>query len=524
MLVWGNVWCKVDSSSTVTHATDTPLCVGVFFAVPRACPFMARHGYAVFSFLISSLDAWECSLCCHCWLSCMVPLLESKCPTLRISKPTLQASPLLAWHSQRLACSSLPPSLLAISQLPLGLARAFPSSSLAPLQRFPCPCPPSFCIPISTNFPITSSPTRACLHNNPLPTAAIPATMLAATCQGVLTDERAPAADALQRRPNVTTSSASPDSECVVTATTTTTTCDSKSELKPMARDCNVNLDAPIFPQIGGLGAAYWDWVHRPSSRLHFRHFNSDIIEFFSATSWWSIPVVWLPVVTLLLCMAVGQPPVGALGYASKDSALTWDQAALIAAGGAVLWTLLEYVLHRFLFHARVDDESPFWITAHWTIHGQHHKFPMDKGRLVFPPLAGAVLATPFYLLFHALLPVAAADALMAGTLLGYVAYDLTHYYLHHGQPSPTSYLGRLKAYHRAHHYRDPDAGTELGDEYNGKGRLGLGLGIVREGGGRLRRRFTGWARKTRERTEGRRCGKDIKSLQTADKASTTTY
>ena len=31
----------------------------------------------------------------------------------------------------------------------------------------------------------------------------------------------------------------------------------------------------------------------------------------------------------------------------------------------------------------------------------------------------------------------AVAPALFGGGLLGYVMYDVTHYYLHHGKPSP---------------------------------------------------------------------------------------
>ena len=40
---------------------------------------------------------------------------------------------------------------------------------------------------------------------------------------------------------------------------------------------------------------------------------------------------------------------------------------------------------------------------------------------------------------------------LLAGALIGYIIYDLTHYYLHHGSPEP----GNLKTYHVAHHFID---------------------------------------------------------------------
>jgi dihydroceramide fatty acyl 2-hydroxylase len=48
--------------------------------------------------------------------------------------------------------------------------------------------------------------------------------------------------------------------------------------------------------------------------------------------------------------------------------------------------------------------------------------------------------------------------ALFGGGLLGYVIYDVTHYYLHHGQPSKDS-LRHLKKYHLNHHFRIQNKG-----------------------------------------------------------------
>ncbi|RLN29666.1 hypothetical protein C2845_PM05G00860 [Panicum miliaceum] len=42
---------------------------------------------------------------------------------------------------------------------------------------------------------------------------------------------------------------------------------------------------------------------------------------------------------------------------------------------------------------------------------------------------------------------------LFGGGLLGYVIYDCTHYYLHHGQPSSDP-AKHLKKYHLNHHFR----------------------------------------------------------------------
>jgi 4-hydroxysphinganine ceramide fatty acyl 2-hydroxylase len=131
----------------------------------------------------------------------------------------------------------------------------------------------------------------------------------------------------------------------------------------------------------------------------------------------------------------------------------------LVFMAGFVLWTLMEYVLHRFLFHMEPPGSSKFLIGLHFVLHGQHHKVPFHPGRLVFPPLATTAFLLPYYSLLSAALPVPVAYTVMAGTILGYTCYDLTHYYLHYGSPPPGSYLQDLKTYHVRHHYEIQDKG-----------------------------------------------------------------
>ncbi len=46
---------------------------------------------------------------------------------------------------------------------------------------------------------------------------------------------------------------------------------------------------------------------------------------------------------------------------------------------GLLAWSLFEYGLHRGVFHISVNTTSALSITSHFMIHGQHHKFPLDK-------------------------------------------------------------------------------------------------------------------------------------------------
>ena len=51
---------------------------------------------------------------------------------------------------------------------------------------------------------------------------------------------------------------------------------------------------------------------------------------------------------------------------------------------GILLWTLFEYLIHRFIFHYYPPADAKWRIRVHFLLHGQHHKAPFDPQRLVF--------------------------------------------------------------------------------------------------------------------------------------------
>ncbi|XP_075477151.1 dihydroceramide fatty acyl 2-hydroxylase FAH1-like isoform X3 [Primulina tabacum] len=204
-----------------------------------------------------------------------------------------------------------------------------------------------------------------------------------------------------------------------------------------------VDLDKPLVFQVGHLGEAYQDWVHQPIVGKEPRFFENDILEFLTKNDWWVIPLIWLPVVGWSLSIAV-----------SMGNSIY--QLFPMVAFGIFAWTLLEYTLHRFLFH--IKTKSYWGNTLHYLLHGCHHKHPMDGLRLVFPPAATAILLVPFWNLIKLLSTPSTAPAFFGGGLLGYVMYDVTHYYLHHGQPT-TKVSKDLKKYHLNHHFRIQNKG-----------------------------------------------------------------
>ncbi|CAL9113816.1 dihydroceramide fatty acyl 2-hydroxylase FAH1 [Musa acuminata AAA Group] len=211
-----------------------------------------------------------------------------------------------------------------------------------------------------------------------------------------------------------------------------------------VAQEFTVDLNKPLVFQVGHLGEAYQEWVHQPIvSKEGPRFFANDLLEFLTRTVWWAVPVIWLPVVGWCLTKSIqmGNTP---------------PQLALMVATGIFLWTLIEYTLHRFLFH--IKTESYWGNTAHYLLHGCHHKHPMDGLRLVFPPAATAILCVPFWNVVKLIATPSTTPALFGGGLFGYVMYDCTHYYLHHGQPSKDP-AKNLKRYHLNHHFRIQNKG-----------------------------------------------------------------
>lgn len=82
----------------------------------------------------------------------------------------------------------------------------------------------------------------------------------------------------------------------------------------------------------------------------------------------------------------------------------------------------------------------------------------MDNMRLVFPPVPASLFAAAIFGTYLLVLPVSVAQAIFAGTILGYMAYDLIHYYIHHATPH-SAYFSSLKRYHVKHHFEKQQLG-----------------------------------------------------------------
>jgi sterol desaturase/sphingolipid hydroxylase (fatty acid hydroxylase superfamily) len=131
----------------------------------------------------------------------------------------------------------------------------------------------------------------------------------------------------------------------------------------------------------------------------------------------------------------------------------SWALVAF-AMAGVVLWTVMEYALHRFVFHCRPRRRLGIVLT--YLVHGVHHAYPSDRGRLVMPPTVSLPFAVAFYALFVGAAGVRVGEGLYTGFLTGYVAYDTLHYVVH-ATRARTPWLAALQRNHMSHHFRVPD-------------------------------------------------------------------
>ena len=183
--------------------------------------------------------------------------------------------------------------------------------------------------------------------------------------------------------------------------------------------------------------------AYKSSSNESVRMFKSDFVDFFSRVHPATPLVLYLPLMMASLYFALHQAQLSIL------SVVLWFGL------GFAIWTLLEYVIHRYAFH--YEPKTRIGKQFHFVVHGVHHDYPNDAKRLVMPPAVSIPLAIIFYGLFIFLFGCTAA-AIWGGFAGGYVCYDSIHYAIHHF-PMKSSPLNRLKQHHLRHHYHDDHSG-----------------------------------------------------------------
>lgn len=172
--------------------------------------------------------------------------------------------------------------------------------------------------------------------------------------------------------------------------------------------------------------------------------FENDFLERFTKVHF-SVPLLlYVPFVIYFLYQA------------ATDNSLVWWQIPAYFLLGVLVWSVTEYVMHRFVFH--YEPPGKWGKRLHFIFHGVHHDYPNDSKRLVMPPSVSIPLALLFYFGFKNLFGATLVAPFFAGFLVGYLFYDMLHYAVHHVNSNNKIFIA-LKTHHLKHHFKEPNLG-----------------------------------------------------------------
>ncbi len=170
---------------------------------------------------------------------------------------------------------------------------------------------------------------------------------------------------------------------------------------------------------------------------------------------WWKLA---LPVVILSINLGI---VAGTCAWATSRPGGGWSVLSVGVLFGLLVWTLFEYVLHRWLLHHK---RHPLLRKIFWSgFHREHHMYLQMKD----PDHHGIHIAITFPIILLLLGAVGFATesgwglAILAGYLLGYCAYEAFHWLVHSGDLErglgKFPPLHRLWAAHTVHHLHRAD-------------------------------------------------------------------
>lgn len=184
-------------------------------------------------------------------------------------------------------------------------------------------------------------------------------------------------------------------------------------------------------------------WFDMKAAHSNIRLFRNPYLEATTRVHPMVPFMLWAPIVSYLMYQT----------FAVIE--LPWLYSLLMIGFGVFVWTLTEYILHRFLFH--FEAKSALGKRLVYLFHGIHHDTPNDATRLVMPPAPALMIGGVSFFLFWFAFGNNLVQPFFGGFIVGYLIYDYTHYYVHFF--NPTTRFGRfLKQHHMLHHFAANEA------------------------------------------------------------------
>lgn len=129
------------------------------------------------------------------------------------------------------------------------------------------------------------------------------------------------------------------------------------------------------------------------------------------------------------------------LGSGLKEPGLVMERAVTIIVLGLVLFSFVEYVIHRWLFH---------WVDSPFSQgHAAHHRNPTGYDALPF--FLPAMVAIGMLGITSEFMSDSDAYLLTGAMMSGYLIYGASHHYMHHVRYEHP-WIKRWAALHHIHH------------------------------------------------------------------------
>jgi sterol desaturase/sphingolipid hydroxylase (fatty acid hydroxylase superfamily) len=145
---------------------------------------------------------------------------------------------------------------------------------------------------------------------------------------------------------------------------------------------------------------------------------------------------------TMLLLALVALTPRG-----SQSDRLIWLGAAIAGAGS---WTLVEYLMHRFVFH-----RMPLIADLHHAHHAEPRAYLSTPTWLSFLVLGGV-----FFLPIWRLFTLNIAFGALSGLIFGWLWYGVVHHVIHHRRPRRLAIALKAASHRHLRHHSDHGSGN----------------------------------------------------------------
>ena len=129
------------------------------------------------------------------------------------------------------------------------------------------------------------------------------------------------------------------------------------------------------------------------------------------------------------------------------DKNKKWRRFCILFLIGIIYSNFFEYFTHRILFHS-----LPLIIgrNAYYVAHGHHHKYPNGISFIPLPQMILIYMLT--WKMFSYMAALRDAANLLIGGSVGFLTFELSHWYIHALGSSPHAYLRAMVDFHKAHH------------------------------------------------------------------------